>query len=433
MPKVPADDGFAVTRVTVFLSPMHIWWIGFVVPDDFSVELAAHDKYITSQTQRFQSRVIKALELAGHRAQIVASPPVTDWSRIRLTGLKRWQHVPGSQDTVVPMVNLIGIKQIVVTTGCLVTLLVQAWRRRHAPSVILVGDSYVPHLLAARAAGFLLAMPVCSIITDMPNLIAVADPWYKRLLRPVDAWLVRTLLGRMEALVVLSKHIATDFFPTMRHLVMPGLIDDGVQPTLAPKPADARRRRASEPFVIMYAGALVEEYGIRLLLDAFARLRDEPFELWLTGRGDFEPAVIDGARRDPRISYLGFISRDELETRLARADALVSLRLTHAGHARYSFPSKLLEYMLHDAFVVTNRFPSLPDEYAEHLVLLESEDATSLAQVFRRLRECDVDERIRFTQRMRAFVRRSASITEEGRRLGAFLTGIVARPSETSH
>ena len=398
-----------------------------VVPPSLSTALAAADKYVTAQTQKFQESVIAALEGTGeNQLLLVSSPPMTDWSTIIFTGLKRWSHRGDTRsDWVVPLVNVIGVKQLCVFLGCFFLGTAAVWRSGRKDCVIMVGDSYLPHLFAAWLTSRLCFIKSIAIVTDMPGLIAVADPWHKRMLRPLDNFAVKRAIGSMNGLVVLSKHVATDFFPTKTFMVMPGILDTSELAT-----GTEKGPVAADGFVVMYSGALVQEYGIDLLLEAFALLAGEEYQLWITGRGDSEPAIKAAAHNDKRIHYYGFLCDREMQARQQRANVLVNLRISHQGHARYSFPSKLFNYMIKERFVLSNRFPSLPDEYARHLVILDEETPLALANVLSRLKAGEYGNMQEFGNRCRKFILSEAGSAVQGARLDQFVRKLSrSRPS----
>jgi len=403
---------------------MNILWIGMAVPESLAATLSASDKYITGQTQAFQTRIIRALE-HGDRNQvcIISSPPVTDWSKVRFTRRTHWRHSnsPGP-NVVVPIANFIGLKQLSVFLGCFLAACARALKHDTRRTMIVVGDSYFPHLLAAWLAARVTGIKVAAFITDVPGLLAVADPWYKRLVRPIDVALVMGLLRRMNGLIVLSPHIAGDFFPGMPHLVMQGIVEPAQL-----QPAHEAAYRTNNDFIIMYSGALMPEYGLELLIEAFRKFEGPAHQLWITGKGDYEPQVRSAARQDGRIKFLGFVGHDELRLRLQQADVLISLRISHAGHARYSFPSKLLEYMTQGSFVISNRFPSLPDSYARHLLILQEETAEELAALFARIKRGAYGDAKAFALGMRNFILSEATAEAQGRRLGSYLENLPDR------
>ena len=77
---------------------------------------------------------------------------------------------------------------------------------------------------------------------------------------------------------------------------------------------------------LLYAGRLDETKGVRSLLAAFGDV-SAPASLRIAGRGELEGEVRAAAARDPRISYLGMLSRSEMYAEVdgARAVLLPSL------------------------------------------------------------------------------------------------------------
>jgi glycosyltransferase involved in cell wall biosynthesis len=401
---------------------MNIIWMGLVVPPELGERLSAADRYITVQAQRFQRSVIDAIEHGGQfKVDIVASPPMTDWCAIKFVGLVRWSHAGNSSDWVVPTLNIPVAKQLCVFLGCLALGIARIVCRGRRDTLILVGDSYFPHLLASWIAGGLCGVKTIAFVTDVPGLIAVPDPWYKRLLRPFDNWSVRSTLAKHDGLIVLSSHIATDLFPGKPAITIPAILDRA-----ALEVADGHSPD-DDVFTIMYSGALLEEYGISLLLAAFALLPGDGYRLWICGKGHAEKQVQSAASRDPRISFLGYVSNEEMKIRLAKSNVLICLRVAHDGHARYSFPSKLAAYMAVGRFVVVNRFPSLPETYARELIVIESDTAEALAAALQSIRFGREGDLTTVGARCREFIRREASEEMQGRRIADFIAKVHER------
>ena len=74
--------------------------------------------------------------------------------------------------------------------------------------------------------------------------------------------------------------------------------------------------------VLLYAGRLEETKGVRNLLEAFAQI-NVPASLRIAGHGPLEGDVRSAAARDPRVSYLGMLSRPELYAELDSGRAVV--------------------------------------------------------------------------------------------------------------
>ena len=124
---------------------------------------------------------------------------------------------------------------------------------------------------------------------------------------------------------------------------------------------------------IMYAGALFEKFGLRVLLDAFCEI-DGNYELWLFGNGDMEKEIELYSLRDTRIKYFGNRPNDEILEFEKKAKLLVNPRFTDNEFTKYSFPSKLMEYMSSGTPVLTTKLLGIPDDYFDKMFYIEIEN-----------------------------------------------------------
>ncbi|TLD69658.1 glycosyltransferase [Phragmitibacter flavus] len=78
----------------------------------------------------------------------------------------------------------------------------------------------------------------------------------------------------------------------------------------------------------LFLGRLVEEKGVRVLLEAWERLWKEMGEatpeLWIGGEGPLEDEVRAAAAGNPRVRYLGMLAGDEKSRRLRECRALLA-------------------------------------------------------------------------------------------------------------
>jgi len=255
----------------------------------------------------------------------------------------------------------------------------------------------------------------------MPGLVPLPDGWVKRLLRPLDIGSIHRLVRNLDGLIVLSEHIHRDFFPRVPHLVLEGFVDaDGAAVAGLADPS------ASGPFVVMYAGGLIRAYGLELLLETIRLVQDARFQFWIAGKGEVENEVRAAAAKDPRIRYLGFVEPARVAELQQQASVLINPRPSEANYARYSFPSKVLEYMAAGVPVLTTRFPSLPPEYEEHVIIPARQDAVGLAESLRALAQWPRGRLDDFGCHAREFVRARASIAGQGTRINAFLASLLS-------
>jgi glycosyltransferase involved in cell wall biosynthesis len=146
------------------------------------------------------------------------------------------------------------------------------------------------------------------------------DTAFHRATRP----LVHAIYRGSDAIVVYGDHVR-------RALVsVPGVADakifraaQAVDAQAFDTPSDPAASRA-----FGFVGQFEERKGIRELLEAFGRVRDETIRLELVGNGSLEPLVRAAASRDPRLSLVGHVGQRDLPARLATWRALVLPSIT---------------------------------------------------------------------------------------------------------
>lgn len=130
---------------------------------------------------------------------------------------------------------------------------------------------------------------------------------------------------------------------------------------------------------IMYTGNLGARYGIGILLQAFAKIKEDNYRLWIRGNGELENEIKTLAEKDKRIIYFERMSRKELTEKQRQATLLVNPVPPSKEFTSYFFPSKTLEYMASGTPTLMFKLPCIPTDYHEHLLFIEEENAEHLS------------------------------------------------------
>ena len=189
-----------------------------------------------------------------------------------------------------------------------------------------------------------------------------------------------------------SEFMARTFaVPLRRFLPVPvgSLVRAPIARVPVPVPAHIREREERRSFTAFFCGSFVPLQGVPYILDAAALAPDIRFHI--VGDGPDGPEVErEVKRRDMRNVVLDrrFISREELELRLAQADAVLGVFGDTPKSLRV-VPCKVYDGLAAGLPVVTGSGPG-PDELVtdgRDALLADRRDPASLVAALRRLRD----------------------------------------------
>ena len=399
---------------------MKVTLLGFTVPDAMLRRINETDRLMQTQTHRFAWSLVGALRAGGAEVDLLSSAPVSDYpgNPKLLWGRGRFEE-NGVSGLLMPFVNAIGVKHLSRYVAC--WFVGGRQLRTTRPDWLLVHGVHSPFLWfavqAARRSGARSAI----VLTDPPGVIRAEDGVLRRRLKAVDIWLVKRALRGSDAVIVLARPLATDFAPSRPALVVEGL----VSPTVAAQldAADPARGPAAARAQVVYAGGLHEEYGVRNLVDA-VRSMSPRVQLSLFGRGPLEPWLEQQAEEDARIARPRLVDPGELPAIYAAADVLVQPRQADQDFVKYSFPSKLIEYLASGTPVVSTRLPSIPADYEPYVTWAEGDRPDDIAAAIERVLSWGPTARREASARAAQFIQETRSVGEQGRRIVDFLSSV---------
>ena len=157
--------------------------------------------------------------------------------------------------------------------------------------------------------------------------------------------------------------------------------------------------------VILYAGNLSVQYNIDKLLLAFESLPEyKDLRLWFCGKGNAVSMIIEAEKSDPRICYLGQISKSELRELEKKVSFFINPRTNNGEYTKYSFPSKNLEYLLAGRPVIAYKLDGMSDDYDGIFMYVEDESIDALKETLRLAAEMSCDEIIERGNKGKVFV-----------------------------
>lgn len=123
--------------------------------------------------------------------------------------------------------------------------------------------------------------------------------------------------------------------------------------------------------VVLYAGGLMERYGLKMLVESFIKANVADSELWIYGSGPFVKQLDQYCKEYPFVVYKGVKPNEEVVEAELKATLLVNPRPTKEEFTKYSFPSKNMEYMVSGTPLLTTPLPGMPKEYYPYVYLFD--------------------------------------------------------------
>lgn len=321
-----------------------------------------------------QRRLIEGLRAHPCHLKIVSAPFIGAWPIRSTLRIFRGFSQPTHMDiTYVPFHNLWGFRSISRAMALQKPVGDFLEKTQGMKRAVIIYAPHTPFLYAAvRAKPKAPDLHICLIVPDLPQYMNL-NTGHRRFYdfcKLFDIRLFEKLNRQVDSYLILTSAMADALHINGR----PFLVSEGMAESKAIQPPDVR----SQTFV--YAGKLVRRFGIQRLLDAFSLLKDERYRLILCGDGEMRCAVENAARLDSRISYRGLLAHDQLADVLQTAGVLVNPRTGIEAYTRYSFPSKIIEYLQTGLPVVSAFLEGMPDVYRQLLYCPEDDSSAALAR-----------------------------------------------------
>lgn len=288
----------------------------------------------------------------------------------------------GRRNHFLPYFNLPLLREFSLFTSHVVFGLAGAVRHQK-PDIVLQLSNYAPIALGSRILAMLLGAKFVMTLTDLSDFTFRADriarmPMAKRLLAGPYSKFASRVQRSADAYVLFAADMREKVGTSPnRSLVMEGMFNSrNLEMDQSP--------RLDRP-IVAHAGTLDRKLGIPLLLDSFARIEDSSVELWMIGSGDMDSEIEHRASIDRRIRFFGFRPRPEVFQLLCQARLLVNLRDPQEEFTRYSFPSKIFEFLATGVPVASTRLRGIPDEYFDHMIPLVSREPGDIADAMEKI------------------------------------------------
>lgn len=344
------------------------------------------------------------------RVQTLSAIPITPASHKRRFWRLPSETVGSIKYTYIPTVNLPIIKNalvfIVAFFKALAWILRGGRKDKFAICDILNVTVSAAALLACKLAG----AKAIAIVTDLPGLMvggAGSGDFRRRIYNKI----VSVLMFNYDGYILLTEQMNQVVnIRNKPYLIMEGLVDVNMAAS------DNRLENKSHEKIVIYAGGIYEKYGVKKLIDAFMRLQGGDLRLHIYGAGEMEKDMPGYMKQDSRIVYFGMVLNKEVVQKQLQATLLVNPRSSAEELAKYSFPSKNMEYMASGTPILTTPLPGMPKEYEPFVYIFDDETVDGFEHTLKLLLSKPKDQLHEFGRQAKQFVMRSKNnVVQTGR------------------
>lgn len=400
---------------------MKLFYFGSVCAQDVFDETVKKSKTKPSASaQNFELAFIKGLSsLNGVITTVVSAESISTFpGGNRLFLRKRIDPLTDQcAANIVPAVNLPGIKQFNHAHGA--GKLLKKWLKANSDCTDKCVVVYGLYPAVAKKLQKLCKKYGCKIsiiVADVPSTMFTYTPpksFIKKLFSGVYRRSAISLQDKFDSYIYLTEAMAEKVAPDKPYTVIETIVD----PTLFDETIADQK---AYPPAIMYAGALYQKYGVGLILDSFEQINSE-CELWLFGSGDLEEEIKKRAKLNPKIKFYGRRSHNEILKKEIEATLLLNIRNAKDEYTKFSFPSKMIEYMLSGTPVFTTMLDGIPKEYYSYCYSTISQDKYEIAVQIDKILNTEASEIVAMGNKAKYFVLEQKNNSTQAKKIFAFL------------
>lgn len=340
---------------------MHIIYAAATCTNRVYKQLFEHSKVKPAyQSQKYHRLMIEGFA-ANARVDVVAIPPVN-----RSCMVKPFVRLPVEECGAVYHHLMAVANPYLKALVMFVGTFWHTFRLAGKDSAVVVDCLNRVISTAAIFASKLRGRRCVGIVMDLPDMFSYGGRFYKAW----GNWIIRQCTDYVFLTEAMNDYVNAGKKP---YVVLEGQSD--ISMVKAPPSMDKKIK----PRVVMYAGGFFRQYGADILTEGFLKAKLPDVQLHIYGPGDYVDEFVELSCKNSQLHYGGVLMNFEMEEKEQEATLLVNPRPTYEEYVKYSFPSKIMEYMASGTPVLTTRLPGIPKEYEPYLMFIDDEDSDGIA------------------------------------------------------
>lgn len=332
---------------------MNILFMGLIYDGIQETSILEKSKIgLQASVNHFQWKIINGIRENREKVSIISTIPIATYPKYKDILVK--SKISSECLNELGFINIPVFKQISRFYNARKAL--KQYIRCHDGTIhIIVYQSYLPFIIAALLEHEK-DIKIYPIIADMVGKYGVLpNKLFKRIGRLIYGYIMNYCICKCDGIIAITSAMVEALsIESKPHVTIEGIAE---KKNIYKGPYEY-----NEVKTLFYSGSLGRKSNVLELVKQFSAYKDESIKLLICGSGGDEKYIIEYAKNDKRIEFLGFVEHDKALELQRKADILINPRKCDL-FTKYSFPSKLIEYLGTGKPVITNRLIGIPDEY----------------------------------------------------------------------
>lgn len=362
---------------------MKILFIGSVFAKENESEIIQKSKVAVEYSANiFQKKLIEGLKKSNEPFEVVSAPGIGSFPNaykdITFKGFKETQN----EYQYVKFNNIWGIRNY-SRSRAIKRALIHFIKEKNDSKLIIVYSVHTPFLAAAAYAKRKdPSIKICLIVPDLPQYMNLNEKqsFLYKIGKKFDISKFYKLTKWVDSYILLAEAMKDKLnIEGKPYRVVEGIVTE--EELYESQLCRGRINKNKEEKLIVYTGKLYRKFGVGNLVDAFLLTKDPQYRLVLCGNGDMVSYIENAAEKDNRILFKGQVSATEAKEWIYKADVLVNPRQNNEEYTKYSFPSKIIEYLLSGNPVVAYMLNGMPKVYHNFVYLPKNSTKEALKEI----------------------------------------------------
>lgn len=341
---------------------------GLYRPETESEILTNSRHVVQVAASAFQWKIVKGIEMLNEKSLTIVNAifigSFPKYYKKCLIRSAKWKRSEDHADYDIGFINLFAIKELI--RGFCLSKKIRTWATdgSREPKTIIVysmNTSFIKAALSAKKHNK--KIKICLICPDLPEHMNSKGSrgYIFDVIKKMDIKRQEKILPNIDGFVFITAAM-NEVVNLQRKpwCVVEGLADQ----------SEIRESNVNniETKRVLYTGTLDERYGILDLVEAFCGIDIPNIELVICGAGTVSDSLKKYLSSDQRIKYFGNLPREEVLKLQSESFLLVNPRKPEGEYVKYSFPSKIIEYLSSGTPTLMYDLPGVPPEYGKHYI-----------------------------------------------------------------